>query len=184
MDVTETLKLLLHGNQLKRTVRTGWYQRGITDAENVAAHSYGVAFIALAVAHALPERVDVQRVLAMALLHDLPEGLTSDIPSPAWRLLPDATKENVERDAMYAIVGAYPSGDTFLSYWEELQANRTLEARLVHDSDKLDMYLQAYFYELHTGNRQLAEFWEGEHNFAFEETRSLFDEIISLREVE
>ncbi|MCZ7670255.1 MAG: hypothetical protein M5U34_25360 [Chloroflexi bacterium] len=39
MDTTAVLKLLLHGNQLKRTPRTGWVQRGVPNAENVAAHS-------------------------------------------------------------------------------------------------------------------------------------------------
>ena len=36
------LELLLHGNQLKRTARTGWVQRGVPLPENVAAHTFGV----------------------------------------------------------------------------------------------------------------------------------------------
>ena len=32
------LKVLYHANQLKRTARTGWVQRGVLDPENVAAH--------------------------------------------------------------------------------------------------------------------------------------------------
>ena len=47
MDVTAVLNTLLHGNQLKRTARTGWAQRGVPNAENVAAHSFGVVFVAL-----------------------------------------------------------------------------------------------------------------------------------------
>lgn len=50
MDVTAVLKTLLHGNQLKRTARTGWVQRGVPNAENVAAHSYGVVFTTLVLA--------------------------------------------------------------------------------------------------------------------------------------
>ena len=52
MDVTAVLNTLLHGNQLKRTARTGWVQRGVPNAENVAAHSFGVVFVALVLAQA------------------------------------------------------------------------------------------------------------------------------------
>ena len=50
MDVTAVLNTFLHGNQLKRTARTGWAQRGVPNAENVAAHSFGVVFVALVLA--------------------------------------------------------------------------------------------------------------------------------------
>ena len=184
MNVTDLLALLGYGNQLKRTIRTGWYQRGIVDAENVAAHSYGVAFVCLAMADIIDKPVNRGKLLAMALLHDLPEALTSDIPAPAWNLLPPGSKATVELDALQSIVEGMPFGWRWLDYWEELKADESLEARLVHDSDKLDLYLQAYVYERQTGNRQLGEFWAGAHNFHFPETKQLYDQIASLREVE
>ena len=50
MDTHTTLQLLLDAHRLKRTPRTGWVMRGVPDAESVADHSYGVAFIALLLA--------------------------------------------------------------------------------------------------------------------------------------
>lgn len=184
MDTSVLLSLLMHGNQLKRTVRTGWSQRGIVDAENVAAHSYGVAFIALALAGVIPEPLNLQTVLSMAVLHDLPESLTTDIPSPAWRLLAPGAKSEVERSVMEMILGDVPAGQKLLNHWEELYENETAEARLVHDCDKLDMYLQAFLYERQTGNRHLGEFWEQAYGFQFAETRALYDELVSLRQKE
>lgn len=181
MDTSDLLALLIHGNQLKRTVRNGWLQRGIADAENVAAHSYGAAFIALVMSEVIPEPLNLQTVLAMAVLHDLPEGLTTDIPTPSWKLLPPGTKPEVERSAMMAIVGDLPFRQHLLAYWEDLQTSETAEARLIHDCDKLDMYLQAFMYERQTGNRQLAEFWDHEYKFEFEETQAVYDELASLR---
>ncbi len=92
MDVDDKLALLLHGNQLKRTARTGWVQRGVPLPENVAAHTFGVVYAALLLAEWVERPVDLAAVLAMAALHDLPEGLTTDIPTPAWRFLPSGSK--------------------------------------------------------------------------------------------
>ncbi len=104
MEDSDILQLLFHGNQLKRTVRTGWVQRGIANAEDVAAHSYGVAFTVLVLAQTIPTKLDVEKALAMAILHDLPEGVTTDIPTPAWRYLPPGIKTDVERGAMNSIL--------------------------------------------------------------------------------
>lgn len=180
MDSSAILALLAHGNQLKRTVRTGWVQRGIVDAEDVAAHSYGVVFIALIMAEVIPD-LDKEALLTMAVLHDLPEGITSDIPTPAWRMLPPGSKQTMEREAMRRIFGDGSSGQRLMRFWLELQKNESLEAKLVHDCDKLDMLLQAYNYERQAGNQQLAEFWEHEYDFNFEATRSVFEALTTLR---
>lgn len=177
MNPSQLIELLLHGNQLKRTTRTGWAQRGIVNPESVAAHSYGVAYTALMLADWLDETVDLARLLAMALLHDLPEGLTSDIPAPAWRYLPRAEKAGAERRALTDIVSGAAAAADLLALWDELVANETVEARLVHDADKLDLFLQATVYERHTGNRQLEEFWRNPQQFHFPVSRAIYDEL-------
>lgn len=177
MDVTAVINLLLHGNQLKRTARTGWVQRGIPNAENVAAHSYGVVFVILTLAPLLDEPVDMARALAMAALHDLPEGLTTDIPTPAWRYLPPGIKTEVERGAMHEILQDAPFAKELLDIWEELHAAETAVAHLVHDADKLDMFLQALVYQQQTGNQHLAEFWHPSRTFHFPQSQAIYDEL-------
>ena len=105
MPGSEILQLLVHGNQLKRTARTGWVQRGISEAEDVAAHTFGAAFTALVLAQVITRPLDLEKVLIMTLLHDLPEGATTDIPTTAWRLFPEGAKIDIERRAMTVIVG-------------------------------------------------------------------------------
>lgn len=180
----QIMQLLFHGNQLKRTIRTGWRQRGIANAEDVAAHSYGVTFIVLVLSHLLSTEIDKEKALTMAILHDLPEGLTTDIPSPAWFYLPEGIKTDVERGAMGTILAGVPLSGDLMADWEELHEGQSAEALLVHDADKLDMYMQAFMYERQTGNRQLAEFWLKPHIFAFEETQQLFDYLLNLRKKE
>ena len=181
MDVTAVLNTLLHGNQLKRTARTGWAQRGVPNAENVAAHSFGVVFVALVLAQVVDEELDLGRLLAMAALHDLPEALTTDIPTPAWRYLPPGIKTEVERGAMQEMLGDTQFAPAFMELWEELHAGQTPEARLVHDADKLEMYLQAMVYEKQTGNEQLGEFWERPYTFHFPQVQAIYVVISASR---
>lgn len=177
MDVTAVLKTLLHGNQLKRTARTGWVQRGVPNAESVAAHSYGVVFATLVLAQVTPEPVDLAKALTLAALHDLPEGLTTDIPKPAWRYLPAGVKTAVERHAMQDILQDTLYAASFLSFWEELHEKKTAEAQLVDDADKLDMFVQALVYEEQTGNQHLAEFWQQPYTFYTPIAQAIYDQL-------
>lgn len=181
MDVERTLGALFQGNQLKRTGRTGWDQRGVAAAESVADHSYGVAYTVLILAPLLAEPVNMGKALTMALLHDLPESLTSDIPSPAWRLMPAGTKPQVENQAMKMIVDGAAGGDELLAAWRELKECQSSEARLVHDADKIELYLQAVIYQEQTGNRRLAEFWHNPAEFHFPQSQALYDALCQRR---
>ncbi len=181
MDVTAVLNTLLHGNQLKRTARTGWVQRGVPHAENVAAHSFGVVFVALVLAQVVEEPLDLGRLLAIAALHDLPEALTTDIPTPAWRYLPPGIKTEVERGAMQEMLGETEFSSALMDLWEELHAAQTPEAKLAHDADKLEMFLQAMVYKKQTGNRQLEEFWERPYTFNYPQAQAIYDTLIASR---
>lgn len=181
MNITSILQTLFHANQLKRTARTGWVQRGVPNAEDVAAHSYGVVFATMLLAELIEEEVDLGRALALATLHDLPEGLTTDIPTPAWRYLPKGIKTDVERGAMQEILAGAAFNDRWMALWEELHRNETAVARLVHDADKLDQFVQAFVYEQQTGNTQLEEFWERPHLFYFPQAQALYDALRAWR---
>jgi putative hydrolases of HD superfamily len=181
MNITSILNSLFHGNQLKNTARTGWVQRGVPFAENVAGHSYGVVYTTLVLVQIIDEPIDVGRALAMAALHDLPEGLTTDIPTPAWHFLPPGIKTDVERGAMQKILTDVPYASTFMDLWEELHQGETVVAKLVHDADKIDMFLQAVVYEEQTGNRHLAEFWTEPYPFNYPVAQAIYDALRERR---
>lgn len=144
---------------LKLLPRTGWLQRGVSPAESVAEHTFGVALLALALADAAPG-VERGRLLALALLHDLAEALLGDMPAAARRHLGAAAKHRAEHSAMAEILAGLPGGDEHLALWEEYAAGASREARLVKGLDRLEMLAQALAYE-RAGNRALAEFWQG-----------------------
>lgn len=181
MSITPILTLLFHANQLKRTARTGWGQRGVPNAEDVAAHSYGVVFATMVLAQLVDEPIDLARALAIATLHDLPEALTTDIPSPAWRYLPQGIKSDVERGAMQEMMADVTFADAFMDLWEELHAGETAVSKLVHDADKIDMLIQAYMYEEQTGNQQLEEFWNPPYRFHFPEAQAIYNALVKMR---
>ena len=121
--------------------------------------------------------LDMQKVLQMAALHDLPEGLTTDIPTPAWGYLPPGIKTEVERRALQEILGDLPFAAGWTAVWEELHADQSAEAHLVHDADKIDMFLQAWVYGEQTGNRHLSEFWETPYTFHFPVAQQIYDQL-------
>src|SRR5262245_31586095 len=72
-----SLDLLLEALRLKALRRAGWVRVGVpAPVESVADHSWGVAWLVLAL---LPEGLDRGKALAYAVLHDLPEVRTGDV---------------------------------------------------------------------------------------------------------
>ena len=164
-DPDRWLELLLQANVLKTTPRTGWHQRRVAGPENVAAHSWGAALIALVLAQMTEAAPDDEsnaplnrgRLLSMAILHDLAEAETSDIPRSALRHLPNGAKQTAEARALAAILSGLPVCDPWSELLAEYEQETTLEARLARDADRLDFLLQAWVYRRATGNALLEE---------------------------
>jgi len=85
-ELEEVVSLYKTACCLKQLPRQGWIQEGalVTEADCVAGHSFCVALTAFMLAQVLKNRghdVNVDRVLAMAVFHDLPECATGEIAS-------------------------------------------------------------------------------------------------------
>jgi len=130
--------------KLKKLVRTGWLERGVSEPENVAAHSFAVALLAAVLADL--KGVNVLDAVRMALIHDLPEAVTGD-------LTPEMKKkferlEEVEREVFEDLAKELPEsiGSKYLEAWRRYSRSEDPAARLVKDVDKLEMGLQALAY--------------------------------------
>jgi putative hydrolase of HD superfamily len=127
--------------------------------------------------------VDRERLLKIALLHDLPEHMLGDIHAPASKLLGEDVKEAAELRILEQLFRGLPGGNEYLALWREFSERSSLEGRIVRAVDKLEMFTQAYQYEC-AGNRMLDDFWGWPGNmrdFEFEEVRELYDELMALR---
>jgi putative hydrolase of HD superfamily len=181
VDVDAVLGVLLQSYHLKRTLRTGWVMRGVPDAESVADHSFGVAFVSLLLADLVDQPLDRAKVLTIALLHDLPESVTGDIPSPAMRYFPPDAKRKAENEIVEALLDDVPSAEQWRAWWMEFEEGASVEARIVHDADRLDMLIQAYVYQQTTGNHWLDEFWPATGaTFEFDVSRDLYGALRAL----
>ena len=183
MDVAAALDLLLQAARLKWVTRSGWAMRGVPDPESVAEHSWGVAVLALVLAQESGAPLDRGRLLTTALLHDLQEVVTGDIPSPATGYFPPGAKRQAEEAVLTRLLAALTDGERLLDGWREFDGASTAEGRLVRDADRLEMLVQAYLYEESRGS-DLAEFWEGQDETLFysDEARSLYRELCRRRE--
>jgi putative hydrolase of HD superfamily len=160
MNRDKLLELFLETATLKRMPRTGWGMRGVPHVESVAEHSFGAAFVAMALAAVLEEGiVDLEKVLVMALLHDLAEVRLTDLPASAIRLLPETVKGQAEARAIGELLSPLPAGGQMAALWQEFEEGSSPEGRLVRDADKLEMMVQCLRYE-QAGSRGLDEFWQ------------------------
>src|SRR5690606_20843295 len=76
-----------------------WQIVRVLKGQSVAEHSFNVALIALELADRL--KVDRGEVLHYAILHDLPEVLTGDIPTPTKRVIGKDLLDNFERTVTF-----------------------------------------------------------------------------------
>ena len=170
MGNSNTVMFMRHVGALKNVQRAGWRIRGIKECESVADHTFGTALLCMLLLDELAESgtiLDSDRVLRLALLHDLAESVIGDIPQPRNSPVAKEQKSAIESSAFGQISSLLGSGGrAYLELWEEFDSARTPEARLVRAADKLEMLIQAAQYE-HVGYRCLDAFWENQGNRAF-----------------
>ena len=75
------LDVLLELQALDRVPRMGFLIRGVSDPESIAEHSWHVLFLVWVLAPKIPE-VDAKRAVEIAIVHDLAELRTGDLPRP------------------------------------------------------------------------------------------------------
>lgn len=131
--------------KLKTIPRAGWQKKlRIRRPESVADHAYSVAAIAMMLSDI--KKLNSEKILKMAILHDLAESITGDLTPEDG---PKSKKTRLENSAMKKILSNLDKKKTqkqYNSIWMEYQKNTSREAKLLHDVDKLEMALQAKIY--------------------------------------
>ena len=109
---------------------------GLDRYENSAEHSWQIAMLAFSLGEFAPPALDMQRVVAMLLVHDVGEIDTGDTIVYAEEGL--AERKAAERIAVQRIFGLLSNahGGRFLELWEEFEAGETPEARFAHAADR------------------------------------------------
>src|SRR5262247_3769475 len=102
------LATLIELQRLKGLDRTGWVLRGLSPGtESVAAHSFGVAVAAMLLADNLVAqgvRVEMTRLLRMALIHDWAYARIGDMPRTATQYFGAEARREAELAAFADLV--------------------------------------------------------------------------------
>ena len=88
--------------------------------------------------------LDVERMLRMAVLHDLAEAVVGDITPVDG--VDGEEKRQRELEALEEMFSGVPGGEAYLELWREFEMGDSAEARAVRELDKLEMALQAVEY--------------------------------------
>ena len=147
-------------NHLKQLYRQGWLTHSDMakeKCESVADHSFATALTAYFIADEFFPELNVDKVLKLALIHDLGEVYAGDITP--YMGVSKQEKTAKERNAVREIFSKLSKGKEYLELWEEHEANSTPEAKFVKQVDGLEMALQASVYH-HQGIKVRETFYE------------------------
>ena len=137
-----------------------------SDAEHsfYTAHFAHILCVLLKVAGV---KVDLAKVLAMALIHDLEEGQTGDILNPFKHHDEEVTAAigKVSEQMIGEMVTELPGKvkEEILGLWHEEQARETIESQIVKVADSLSL-LSKCDEEIQTGNKAFQEIYVRELN--------------------
>jgi putative hydrolase of HD superfamily len=166
----DRIELFRHLLELKTTPRTGWLDRGVPpgETESISDHILMTALLGWITAD---DGLDRDRVLKLALVHDLAEAITGDPPPYDIADVPPASdvagmrdffsrrhvrttedkaaKDQRERTAMAKLTTMMPESvaDEITELSTEYEEQTTPEARFAKDLDRFEAFLQARAYQ-------------------------------------
>ncbi|KAL8829410.1 MAG: hypothetical protein Q9191_002027 [Dirinaria sp. TL-2023a] len=175
--------------RLKTTKREGWRRFGITAGESISDHMYRMSIMTMLAPATLASRINIPHCTKMALIHDMAESLVGDI-TPKDGVVKEE-KHRREGETMAFLTerllgkgtGAAGQGQAMREVWQEYEEGRTLEAKFVHDVDKMELVLQMVEYETRAGGKiDLSEFTRVATEIQLEEVKAWCEEVLRERE--
>ena len=142
--MTETLKNQLKFLAIADDMKQIFRQTTLLDGsryENDAEHSWHFALMAMTLfEHCALDGVNIDRVVKMAIVHDLVEVFAGD--TPAQDIAANVDKEDREREAADKLFGLLPEEQAheYRSLWEEFDAMRTPDAIYASAIDRFQSF--------------------------------------------
>jgi putative hydrolase of HD superfamily len=139
------LEFLRAAERLKVAKRSAYTSEG--EPESVAEHSWRLCLMALVLRDEFPG-VDLGKLMAMCVIHDLGEAIGGDVPAPEQAALlardPTARKSTQEREDLLTLLEPLPVDvrGEITALWDEYEGAKSPEARVAKALDKLETILQ------------------------------------------
>ncbi|KAI9774538.1 MAG: hypothetical protein M1840_002786 [Geoglossum simile] len=194
--------------RLKTTKREGWRRFGIDrggttcpildpekgnifvkplSPESISDHMYRMSLLTMLAPPDLASRLNIPHCTKMALIHDMAESLVGDITPVDGVSKPEKSRREAAAmdylsSALLGNVYGGLVGSQIREIWEEYEKSETLEAKFVHDIDKMELLLQMMEYErAHKGTLDLGEFSYAASNIMLPEVKVWSEEVLRER---
>lgn len=105
--------------------------------QNLTEHHYRVLWLALTIAAREGKKVDTEKIMKMALVHDIPESRTGDVDYLARQYV-----ARHEDRALADMLSGTSLSEEFVALWNEYEKRDSLEAKIVKDADNLDVDME------------------------------------------
>lgn len=168
--MTNVLKFFKDAGKLKTIKRSGWVLRGIKNSESAADHTFRVALMAWILGKQ-KHGLNIEKIIKMALVHDLCEVHAGDItpydtilPKDAkkrkemlktWPKFSDAQRKKIaekkykkEKQGLEKLIKDLPSNlsSEITSLWQDYEKRLSKESRFLRQIDKAENFLQSLEY--------------------------------------
>lgn len=173
-DFESSVKFFHEVGMLADLPRSGFAFLG-SGKQSVAEHSYRMTLIAYVLAELSQESVDLKKLLLMCLIHDLPESRIGDLNYVNKKYVSVDEKKVLEE-----VKSDYPFGGTIQALINEYNEKITLESKLAHDADQLELLL-VLKKESELGNNKAIEWFnKSEQRLETDQAKQLAKQIRSI----
>ena len=153
MAIKKDIEFLFEIGSMRFLERT-WKRFLNNDFANVTEHTFRVMWISMMLAK-YEKAKDINKVILMALLHDVPESRTGDV-----NYLYRCYTERKEKQAFDDIFRGTSMSEDIRVIWKEYEERKTLESKIVKDADILDVELELC--EQRSKGDKIGEIWSKE----------------------
>lgn len=195
------IKFFSEIGKLKLIPRRGWVIRDVKNPESIAEHTFRVAIMAWVLADRKNSKLNLEKLIKMALIHDLCEVYSGDI-TPYDSILPKDKKKRQEllktwprfsnekrkelaekkfkkeNEGLEKLIKDLPPKlkQEIKGLWLDYENGSSPEGRFFKHADRMETFLQASEYSRSYKNLPLKPFWV--------QARELHDDPILLDFIE
>jgi putative hydrolase of HD superfamily len=142
-NLEKIFDFLKASGNLKNVYRYGDVE--VLNNESTADHSWRLALMVIIFTKELDLKIDAERALKLAIIHDIAEALTGDIPANETMkndLLKNEKRKN-EIKAINRLKKILPDihGNEIYELWRDYEYAKTEEAKFVKALDKIEAYI-------------------------------------------
>lgn len=156
------IDVLLTSGKLKSVKRAGWVREKMPDPESVAAHTWRICFLILLLEDVL--KVDSEKLMRMALIHDISEAITGDYVIERGDKKVGEHDFEGEEKIVKNLFAEVDKNEKIFKFWKEQSLEnsfkKTRESDILYQLGKIATAWQALEYELSgIDSKRCDEWW-------------------------